>query len=70
MAKPSDTPKTPQGTDREQWLIELREFLDNQADADVPNPGSDQGYVPNDAMRLLTELDRLFPRPEIPGDGG
>src|SRR5262249_6157361 len=41
------------------WLADLREYLDQHADAeylaDIPHP------VPNDAMRLLVELDRLFP---------
>lgn len=43
----------------ENWLIDLREFLENQADAeyktDSPSP------VPNDAMRLLVTLKQLFP---------
>lgn len=43
--------------DVEEFVAELREFLDGQADAeyftDSPTP------VPNKAMRLLVEFDRL-----------
>lgn len=40
-----------------EWLTELRSFLSNQEDCDYVGGTP----LPNDAMRLLVELDRLFP---------
>ncbi len=43
----------PLSSDQLELLRGVREFLDDQMDAD--------DGVPNEAMRLLVELDRVFP---------
>lgn len=45
--------QTKREADLEEWLSDLREFLEDQADADCDGI--------NQAMRLLVELKRLFP---------
>ncbi len=51
--------RSPEFVDLNVWLDELWEFLDNQSDVDDGDYGIP---VPNPAMRLLMDMERLFQR--------